>query len=494
MILTDKNLNKKTLYISIFLLLNYSIYYFYFGERIPLNNGFGWDGNIYAGYVQNFWSHISHTDDVYHVNRVLPSFIVYCFLKLLHLDTYSPHNIVNGFMILNSICFILTAYFWFKICEYKKFLSNTYWMGFISLFVNFLFLKHNLYDAVLTDTVAIFLGMLSLYCYVQKKYLLLAATIIPAYFTWPISIVLIVPLLLFTKVDTIDKSILNLEQYLSYLLTTLFIFICIYLTYIIGNTKIVSNSIDIFYPLLPLSILMAALFMHCVILYSRLLYSLQTFTQINYNNILLLTISVVICSIIYIWLKHHMPHFDTDKPIFTLYDLLNVCILGAIARPGLFLIAHLSFLGPVVVLVLLYARDILEQSRQEGMGFTILLLLTAFLALNSQTRQIDFNYPYIVYALCLVLNNKSVTNKFLLYYLSAGFIISKVYYPINVAPLTGSVLDFPLQRLMMNSGTYMSWTGYFINISLFIIAYLFIKRGSQIKNSLGNAARRIQIN
>ncbi len=63
----------------------------------------------------------------------------------------------------------------------------------------FLFLKHNLYDAVLTDTAAIFLGMLSLYFFAQKKYILLATTIIPAYFTWPISLLLIVPLLLFTK-------------------------------------------------------------------------------------------------------------------------------------------------------------------------------------------------------------------------------------------------------------------------------------------------------
>ncbi len=45
-----------------------------------------------------------------------------------------------------------------------------------------------------------------------------------------------------------------------------------------------------------------------------------------------------------------MPHYATDKSLFTIFDLLNVCILGAIAKPGLFLIAHLAFFGPAVVL------------------------------------------------------------------------------------------------------------------------------------------------
>ncbi len=106
---------------------------------------------------------------------------------------------------------------------------------------------------------------------------------------------------------------------------------------------------------------------------------------------------------------------------------------------------------------------------------TIFLIITAVLSLNSQSRQIDFNYPFIVYTLCLALNNQTFSKKSVLYYFLIGLIISKVYILINVAPLNGSVLDFPLQRLMMNSGTYMGWIGYFINISLFIYAMILLK-------------------
>src|ERR1700692_3443195 len=114
-------LNKKILNFSILLLSIYSIGYYFIGERIPIYNGFGWDGTIYAAYAQNFWAVLRHTNDIYHINRILPSFIIYCFLKLSHLNTKSPTIIVDSFILFNSLLFILTAYFWFKICDYKKF-------------------------------------------------------------------------------------------------------------------------------------------------------------------------------------------------------------------------------------------------------------------------------------------------------------------------------------------------------------------------------------
>ncbi len=75
-------------------------------------------------------------------------------------------------MILNSISFIGAGYLWFKIAQFKKFDISIYALGFMSLFINYLFLKHNYYDPVLTDSTAVFLGMLSLYLYVHKKYFL----------------------------------------------------------------------------------------------------------------------------------------------------------------------------------------------------------------------------------------------------------------------------------------------------------------------------------
>ncbi len=455
----------------------YSIGYYFLGERIALNNGFGWDGVIYGAYAQNFWALLHHTNDIYHINRILPSFIIYCLLKLFHFNTQSPMIIVGAFILFNSFLFILCAILWFKICDYKKWTTNIYWFGFISLFINYMYLKHNFYDPVLTDTAALFLGMLSLFVYIQKKYLLLAITLIPAYFTWPISLVLLAPLLLFTHPVIINKPINRTEIISSLLVSMIFIFVCIYLTYILDNTKIVSNSVNIYYPLLPLSILLASLFIYIVSVNSRLFISLKQFLNINKRNLLYFICSSIISLLIYTWLKFHLPHYTTDKSIFTIRDLLSVCILGAIAKPGLFFISHLAFWGPVVILIIYYLKKIMQISLQEGFGVMLFMMATAVLALNSQTRQIDFNFPFIVYLLCLTIPPRILTQRSLLIYLFTSLIISKVYYLINVEPLSGSILTFPYQRFMMNSGTYMNWGGYFVNMGLFIISIILIKVG-----------------
>jgi hypothetical protein len=469
-------LTNKTLYISILFLALYTLIYFLFGERIPIGHGYGWDGIIYAAYVQNFWSFISHTHDIYHVNRILPSFVIYLCLKLLHLNMDSPAVIVSSFIILNSLAFLFTAYLWFKICQYKNLNVMTYWLGFISLFVNFMYLKHNFYDPVLTDSTALFLGMLSLYFYIQKKYFLLALSIFPAFFSWPISLILISPLLLYTSPAKMLQPINEKEQRWSFIFSLIFITTCIYLTYIVGNTKIISNSINISYPLLPFSIIIAAMFIYVVLLHSRLFDTLNYLYQLNFRNLLYLITTCLLCAILYRWLLHHVPHYDSLRSVFTMKDLITISILGAIARPGLFFISHFAFWGPIVVLIIFKLKAIVQQSTKESYGLMLFVIITTFLALNSQTRQLAFNYPFIVYLLCSVMNNTPLTKQSLFYFLSASLIISKFYYVIGLTPYTDplAVLVFPLQRFMINSGTYMSWTGYFINVGLFIFAIVVV--------------------
>ncbi len=466
-------INNKTLYISLLFLFCYSFYYFFFGERIPFAHGYGWDGIIYAAYVQNFWSFISHTHDIYHVNRILPSFMLYLCLKLLHLNMDSPTIIVSSFIILNSISFILTAYLWFKICQFKKFDQMIYWLGFISLFINFMYLKHNFYDPVLTDSAAVFLGMLCLYFYVHKKYFLLSLAFFPSFFTWPISLILITPLLLYTQPVKLTAPINQSERRWCYILSLAFIAVCTYLTYGLGNTKIISNSIDIYYPLLPISIIVTTLFIYIVLLNSRLFVSLNYLHQVNIRNLFYITTCFIFASILYRWLLHHVPHYASLHSVFTIKDLITISILGAIARPGLFFISHFAFWGPVVILIIMNLKSIMQKSYDESYGLMLFIIITTLLALNSQTRQLAFNYPFIVYLLCAVMNTHSqLTRQSLIYYFIASLIISKFYYAINLAtnadPL--AVLVFPMQRFMMNSGTYMSWTGYFINIGLFVFA------------------------
>lgn len=470
-------LNNKTLFYSLLILILYSAGYYFFGERIQVENGFGWDGTTYAAYAQNFWHELQYTHDLYHINRTLPSFVIYYALSILHLNAQSPVIIVKAFSILNSILFIASGYLWFKIAQFKKFNFSIYTIGFISLFINYLFLKHNYYDPVLTDTAAVFLGMLSLYCYVHKKYFFLALSIIPAYFTWPISIALICPLLFFTEPVDNTPTIHQSERLFNLGLMFIFMYVCIKLTYRMGNTQIVGNSIDISYHLLPYSILIASLFIYWVLLNSRICATLNQLFKMNYKTALYFLFSFSICLTLYKWLETQIIHFASVKIYFTLFDLFTISVLGAIARPGLFIIAHLAFWGPIVILIAFLLKEILQESLHESYGMMLFIVATAFLALNSQTRQLDFNFSFVVYVICLAMRKIPITKTALFYYLATALVVSKVYYYINQTPLVGDILKFPFQRFTMNSGTYMGWRGYIINTGLLIISAIMVYWG-----------------
>ncbi len=190
-----------------------------------------------------------------------------------------------------------------------------------------------------------------------------------------------------------------------------------------GNTQIVGNSIDISYPLLPYSIMIASFFIYYVLLNSRLFVTVMQVLKINYKTALYFLFSFAICLTIYQWLESQIINFASVKMYFTVFDLFTISVLGAIARPGLFIVAHLAFWGPALILIAFLLKNILHESLKESYGLMLFIVATAFLALNSQTRQLDFNFPFVVYLLCLAMR-KIPVNKIALFYFLATRVIS----------------------------------------------------------------------
>jgi hypothetical protein len=88
-----KNIKNYDLFnFSPFLLLIWGIISILFFEKMPLYNGFGWDGRLYGNLAIDFENIIrNHSLEAYAVQRIFPSFIIYDILQLLHL----PHTVGN---------------------------------------------------------------------------------------------------------------------------------------------------------------------------------------------------------------------------------------------------------------------------------------------------------------------------------------------------------------------------------------------------------------
>src|SRR3954451_7690956 len=73
------------------------------GERIPVGDGFGWDGQLYGSQAKDLFGYLGENPlDKYYVHRILPPALVHFGLRL----TCAPRtngSVIIGFAVLNVI-------------------------------------------------------------------------------------------------------------------------------------------------------------------------------------------------------------------------------------------------------------------------------------------------------------------------------------------------------------------------------------------------------
>lgn len=493
-----KPLNTYVLVLSLICIAAYALLYFIWGETLPVNDGLGWDGVTYAAYATNFIHEITTTSDVYHVTRIVPSLIIFTIKTIFKIDLATPYAICTMFYLLNTVMFLGAAYFWYKICRLKSFNTYIYLVGFISLFINYACLKLALYAPISVDPSVLFFGVCVLYLYLKKNYISICIVSFFIFFTWPVAIVLVMPLIIYTFSD---KKLLDYSpsrKINAALITCIFIgvvslliYVLLYRSYLVSNwssllycwsqawwpaTKRVTSWI---YFILPVSIVIASFYVYYVAFYSNFYNVIKNINRIYFPNLVLYLTTITICMAMSFWLSHLSLNY-TGKTVFSGSEFLAITLLGAIAKPALNLIMHAIFLGPCTLLWLLYMRSIIKEANKESFGLLLFVIITYFMALNSHSRQLTFNVPFMIYLLCSVLNNLiTIKNRirFLAAYAMAAIISSKIYILINAVPFEGDILSNSFQRFFMNFGLWTRWPGYFFNMGVTLLMCLFLYIG-----------------
>lgn len=149
--------------------LVYAAIYLIWGELIPAEGGFGFDGTIFRQVVKEFPTIlVEKTLRQYYVGRLFPSMIVHYALVLLKLPL-ADFYILKGFQVLNSIVLVSSAALWGKIADLLSIGKAGKWLGFLGLFINYGVGKYDFYYAPLTDQTAFFLGVLLLFFFLKRN-------------------------------------------------------------------------------------------------------------------------------------------------------------------------------------------------------------------------------------------------------------------------------------------------------------------------------------
>ncbi|MCA1624053.1 MAG: hypothetical protein LC778_09685, partial [Acidobacteria bacterium] len=448
--MTHKSLLRSHL-LMLLLILSVGLIKIYWGEKIPVGGGFGWDGKFYGELAQDFWI---RGMDTYRMQRIVPSAIIHYTLRALQapLDNGS---IIKAFDIYNLFLLLFGSYLWKLIADEMSLSVRGRWLGFTGLFVNFATLKQAFYYPVLTDVTAFVIGMLMLLFFLKGQSLpLFLATLIGA-FTWPVILYGGIVLLLLPNkpLEFPTNNRLRLSLMAAMLPTALLAAFIIYFYYFKGAT-VYGNTYPVVQSVAPVSIAATLLF---VFLTNKTLFDGVSVASFRESAARIPSANVVLAALVLLIAKAIPFAFgDHSQPIFTAGEFLEYISLNSITRPLVFLVAHVVFFGPVIILLFLLWKPFCRTLRQYGLGLLLFIALNVFISISPESRQVIHALPFFVAFLVKATEGLVLGSSFYWLIGVVSLVFSKFWFKINVAPMEGSELEFPLQYYFMHQGAYMS--------------------------------------
>ncbi|KAA3648468.1 MAG: hypothetical protein DWQ07_05600 [Chloroflexi bacterium] len=331
----------------------------------------------------------------------------------------------------------------------------------------------------MTDALAITLGMLALYFYLKDWRWAMLLLLVAAAFTWPLMVIGILILLAFPRQDTGSASApwrLNLWAALA--LSLLWLFAVIYYHFIEGRYP--DFGLAIYRPTVWLSIPLGLVFVFLLFFYaldSKSLFDFRSyFRQLKWPWLLL---GVVI----FLGLRWVVTTFSQPGGLGYAWYFTRLS-LDTINRPLIFLLAHIVYFGPFVLLTVFFFRRFAKQIHRFGLGMSLFMLMHLVLTLDSETRHLVNVLPFFVAFTALAVNDLRWPRWFYWGLAVVGILTSKTF--IHFGTLSGSEFEFPRQWYFMNHGPWINNDMYVVQgvVILLVAAGMFwiIQKQRSLRN------------
>ncbi len=454
----------------------------FWGENIPANDGFGWDGKSYANICRDFPGVlVDKHEELFRKKRFVPSMLAWVVIKLTPLEFNNPDNIILAFRIVAFLSLLLSVFIFIKICDALKLSDKTTWLAYIGLFINYMTLKRAMYYPIDTGAVAFLCSLLIIYFYLKKSFVgLLIATIL-AFFTWELVSLFVLPLFFFRKIDgqqvvTENRGNRFFPGYLipafgvvCYLVLYFFYGVIYDVESYVSDTELVRWAVP-----LSLSIVLLYIFFGTRIVMQQ--FRVDNIRDIRKNiNITGIIFFVVLMLMFKLVLK------NMHALSLPLSDVMHGWSLRPIIQPGIFYVAHVVFFGPVIVLVVLLWEDIVAQAREYGLGLLLVMGFAMALSLNSESRHLTMVIVPVIFMTAKVFEHYKITKQECILFCIVSLLYSKVWMLMNIGDVPpDNVLVFPWQRYFMNCGPWISNTMYVVQgvivVVTTVVLWVWIKR------------------
>jgi hypothetical protein len=457
------------------IILIYGVSYFIFGEIISKGGGFGWDGRSYKVFTQKLYGAIFVTGlDQYYIQRLFVPAFLYIGFKITGISA-TDINVLWTYRILNLILLLVSVYFYNLIAKELKFKNKVIWLGFCSLIINFAVLKQSFYNPVYLDIPIFTIGIIQFYFYLKNNLTGMIMTAIIGAFTWPTflysSLILILLPIKSSSIIYTQKSIKNiilLIVAISFSVSGCYLYIFhLDLLSINGISPINSTLILLSIICLFLFLLLA---LNPLLKYNKLYDLKSCLGSLRLKNII---IAIIMFSVIYITIHLQKPNelYNTDLFIMRI-------LLLSITMPLIFLISHIIYFGPVLILMMYYWKNIAGIVHSFGLGLTLFVLFYVLLSINSESRNLINAFPVFIILSMLAINNINIKSQHLISFFCLSLLYSKFWFKLNISEfhddVPGGFQQFPDQTYFMSLGPWMSYDMYLLQGTLVLLTGVLI--------------------
>ena len=445
-----------------------------FAERVTVGRGFGWDGIRYGLLAMDFYGGLWSDDmNSYGLQRIVPSAFVHYGLRAVGIQP-TIESVIIGFAVFNLLMLVLAVFLWIKIADRLRIGLAGRWLGFAGLFINFAILKQAFYYPVLTDVPAFTLGLLMLYVFLTGRlFALLAVTLVGA-FTWPVTIYAGLPLMLFSR-QPIDPGTRRSRAFAvatAGLLTAAVLWLMAH-TYFFTGLRSINSSTPVLGNTVYLSIAASCIFFFFAIKTLigpiNLGEAWRALRRVNAARLIL-------CLLAFIATRAVIRALTSEEgDLGHIPQYLQHTALLSIAKPFVFIVAHVIYFGPAVILLAFFWDRVSAVARQHGLGMVLFFIMSLFLGLNSESRQSIFAYPFFVAFLVKAIEPMKLRASFCWLFGAVALVMSKFWLRINLAPFDGlGPQEFPLQYYFLNHGPWMADLTFLLQAALVLLVAAFL--------------------
>ena len=437
------------------------------GEKVPEGGGLGWDGTQYSRMTRELGQMVRNRELAgYHAQRILPSAAVRGLLVAAGRAPTSDAAIA-GFEAWNALVLLTCVGLWWAACASLGLGPTGRWVGFAGLFLCFMNSKHVFYNPVLTDTTAFGFGMAQLLLYLRRRPIALALASVAGSFAWPpcgLYGALLIPFTHRTGATAVGaeppmpgdpRPTVRPAWPRCGAVAAAAILLAVAAAPLTGRSGL----------RLAASVVVGAATLSAIgcLAATSLLDGGSAGSwrrRIGRGSWRwVLAAGVALAGPLLARLISNPAIPDTADA----FSLLSKIAVPA-AKPLLFLVAHAVYLGPAVLLIVLYWPRFALQVRKLGDGARVLVAANLFLACATQSRFLSAAWPFFVAPAAMMLDGARVPRRFQLAFAACVLVFSRGWLVINVSPWPGGSFEgfgvFPKQMYFMHLGEWMSWSSY----------------------------------